>query len=280
MLTLLTDGSTQVRAVAKGARKPGAKLAGVVGLGNEVELLLRRGRSLDIVTEGTLVVSRAGVSAELEREAIMELMLEVACELTAEGEHPVRMLPLTTAALDALGACRTTLLPLLAGAYVLKAIAMQGYRPVLSTCVGCGEPVSLRAGERACLSFVDGGVLCESCADAAGLSARTEAGVLGWADALVGMRFSELLALGSPVGGNDAGGGSAEGLARAEGQDLQGVQGAGSISGDAGAAEARTGLAVLAFCRDWLGHFPGIRPRALDFVLSLDTFEPPAARPR
>lgn len=70
VLTLLTDGSTQVRAVAKGARKPGAKLAGVAGLGNEVDLLLRRGRSLDIVTEGTLVVSRAGVAAELELSLI------------------------------------------------------------------------------------------------------------------------------------------------------------------------------------------------------------------
>lgn len=252
VLTLLTDGSTQVRAVAKGARKPGAKLAGVVGLGNEAELLLRRGRSLDIVTEGTLVVSRAGVASELERETIMELILEVACELTVEGEHPVRMLPLTTTALDALGTCRVTLLPLLASAYVLKAIAMQGYRPVLSTCVGCGEPVELRAGERACLSLVDGGVLCEACAQAAELPARAEAGVLGWADALVGMRFSELLTLGEDAPGAEP-------------------------PADGGAAEARTGLAVLAFCRDWLAHFPGIRPRALDFALSLGTFASPTA---
>ena len=243
VLTLLTEGSTQVLAVAKGARKPGAKLAGVAGLGNEVDLLLRRGRSLDIVTEGTLVVSRAGVAAELEREAVMELILEVACELTVEGEHPVRMLPLTTTALDTLEACRTTLLPLLASAYVLKAVAMQGYRPVLSTCVGCGEPLDLRPGERVCLSLVEGGVLCESCAQAEGLSANADAGVLGWADALVGMRFSELTSL--------------------------------AVFGDGGASEVQTGLAVLAFCRDWLGHFPGIRPRALDFALSLGTFGTP-----
>lgn len=245
IVTLLTDGSSQVRAVAKGARKPGAKLAGVVGLGNEVDLLLRRGRSLDIVTEGTLVTSRAGLGVSLERAAVMELVLEVACELTAEGEHPVRMLPLTTAALDVLPSCRVTLLPLVGAAYVLKAVAMQGYRPVLAMCVSCGEAVELRAGGRVCLSLVDGGVLCEECAQAAELPARTDAGVLGWAEALIGMRFSEVAGL--PPGEDD------------------------------GTSEARTGLVVLAFCRDWLAHFPGIRPRSLDFALSLGTFEPPSA---
>lgn len=245
IVTLLTDGSSQVRAVAKGARKPGAKLAGVVGLGNEVDLLLRRGRSLDIVTEGTLLASRATLGASLERATTMELVLEVACELTAEGEHPVRMLPLTTAVLDVLSTCRVTLLPLVGAAYVLKAVAMQGYRPVLSTCVSCGEPVELRAGERACLSLVDGGVLCDECAQAAELSARTDAGVLGWAEALIGMRFSELL-------------------------DLRPGE-------DGGASEVRTGLAVLAFCRDWLAHFPGIRPRSLDFALSPGVFDAPSA---
>ena len=54
IVTLLCDVGRQVRAVAKGARKPGSRLAGVVGAGNEVSLLLHEGRSLDVITEGRL----------------------------------------------------------------------------------------------------------------------------------------------------------------------------------------------------------------------------------
>ena len=247
IVTLLTDGSSQVRAVAKGARKPGARLAGVVGLGNEVDLLLRRGRSLDIVTEGRLLVSRASVAGELERSAMAELVLEVACDLTVEGDHDARLLPLTSTALDALLGCRTSLLPLVGGAYVLKAVSMQGYRPVLTTCVVCGSPVSLApaavddgrvaGGGRVCLSVGEGGVLCDECALRAGLPARADASTLRWAQALIGMRFSALLEL------------------------------------DESPGEARAGLDVLRFCRDWLDHFPGVRPRSLDFVLSLGTYD-------
>lgn len=244
IVTLLTDGTSQARAVAKGGRKPGARLAGIMGLGNEVDLLLRRGRSLDVVTEGSLVTSRAAASADLEHSAAMSLVLEVAAELTAEGEYDGRMLPLASTALDALLGCRSGLLPLLASAYVLKAVSMQGYRPVLRSCVDCGDEVGLDPGSRAatgmggrvCLSLRDGGVLCDACAMASGRPRGCDVGTLAWAEALIGMRFSQLV-----------------GMPEQEG-------------------EAALGLRVLGFCRDWLGYFPGIHPKALDFVLSLGTF--------
>ena len=245
IVTLLTDGASQVRAVAKGARKPGARLAGALGLGAEAQLLLRRGRSLDIVCEATLVRSREACACELERSAMMDVVLEVADALTAEGEHGPALLPLTTTALEALepdaaggGAgpgARVSLLPLLGAAYVLKAVSMQGYRPQLDACMVCGESVSLASGEVAWLAPAEGGLVCESCA--AGVRAsRWPAEALAWARSLIGMRFSELLALPAALG------------------------------------EASLGLDVLELCREWLAHYPGARPRSLDFVLSLGTY--------
>ena len=54
ILTLLADDGRQVRAVAKGARKPGSKLAARCELCCEVDLLLAHGRNLDIVSQAAL----------------------------------------------------------------------------------------------------------------------------------------------------------------------------------------------------------------------------------
>ena len=233
IVTLLGDGARQLRVVCKGARKPGSRLAGLVNLGNEVDLLLHRGRGLDVATEGQLVVARADVAREFERSAMAEAVLDVACELTVEGEHNRLLLPLTSTALDAVCAVQTPLLPLAGAAYVLKAAAMQGYRPSLDVCVACGSQLggSLGQGvEPVAFSFADGGAVCGDCA-ASGAFVFVEPGMLAWCRALLGMRFGQVAAL-EP---------SSEALS--------------------------AGLDVLGFCRGWLAHYPGVRPRALDFVI-------------
>lgn len=233
IVTLLTDGAAQVRAVARGARKPGAKLAGVLGLGNEVDVLLRRGRgSLAIVCEGRLVESRGELACELERAAMMEVVLEVADALTAEGEHGPALLPLAATALEALGPARLGLVPLVGAAFVLKAVSMQGYRPQLDACMACGEPVTLPDKGWAWVAPAEGGLVCEACAGMAG-GARWPAQVVAWVRGLIRMRFSDILA-----------------LPEAPGEEVLGRD-------------------VLEFCRAWLAHYPGVRPRSLDFALQV-----------
>ena len=60
ILTLLSADGSQVRAVAKGARKPGGRLAARVELFCETDFLLAAGRSLDVVSEASLVEPHAG----------------------------------------------------------------------------------------------------------------------------------------------------------------------------------------------------------------------------
>ena len=210
IVTLLTDGTSQVRAVAKGARRPGSKLAGVIGLGNEGSFLLYEGRNLDTITEGRLQVSRSELALDYERCVMAEAVLDSAAELTAEA--PVERLPLVGAA------------------YLLKAAAMQGYRPCLECCVRCGEGLGENPSTRLLFSFEEGGLLCSTCAEAG--EGRPLAGTLvAWVRALLGLRFAELLAM--------------------------------EAVGD----ELRLGYDALEFGRRWLEFHPGVRPRALGFAL-------------
>ena len=229
IVTLLCSTNQQVRAVAKGARKPGSRLAGVVNLGNEVSLLLHRGRSLDVITEGRLTTSRASLACEVERCVMAEVVLDCAAELTAEGECDGRLLPLTGVALDALERASLARLALVGGAYAFKAAAMQGFRPELAHCVGCGDPVD-RSRERILFAVGEGGVVCDDCANE--VSGTYVAGaLLGWVQRLLSLRFGEILAL------------------------------------EAFEGESALGLDVLDLARLWLGHYPGVQPRALDFAL-------------
>jgi hypothetical protein len=190
--------------------------------------------------------------------------------MTVEGDHDPRLLPLTATALDAVLACDTALLPLVGAAYALKAASVQGYRPVLDACVMCGKPVgdSRDGSEMASVSFVNGGVLCDDCARSL-MGLRVPVDALAWSSSLIRMRFSEILKLaqGSTNGDGSAGDANAE-----DGTDSDG-NAIGEGSGHSG-FDVRylvdVGMKALAFACTWLEHYPGIRPRALKFVLSLD----------
>ncbi len=235
IVTFLSDASSQVRAVAKGARKPGSRLAGVVDLGNEVELLLRRGRGLDMVSEGKLVTSRASLALDYDRSSTVSVVLDCAAEFTVEGDYDPRLYALTSTALDAVARAENGRLSLVAAAYILKAAAMQGFRPALDDCVRCGEPIDYGAaaqkGRGVAFALREGGVVCDGCADVECGRSYSPA-LIGWVRALIRSRFSELLAI-EPQPGED-----------------------------------ELGRDLLQFASTWVGCFPGIRPRALQFVLT------------
>ena len=72
ILSLLAQDGSQIRAVAKGARKPTSQFSSRLELYSQADVLLAQGRSLDIVKEaplGTLIVTLKGDAAA--REAAM-----------------------------------------------------------------------------------------------------------------------------------------------------------------------------------------------------------------
>ena len=188
ILTLLSADGSQARAVAKGARKPGGRLAARVELFCETDFLLAQGRSLDVVSEATLVEPHAGLRGEYERVAAASAVAEVA-RLTCYEDAPDPFLaPVCSRALRACEqATDQAHLDLVVAAYAWKVLAHGGWRPELASCCACGDEAV------AWFSSVAGGALCASCAREVAGAQPLSAGGLAWLRATLACTFDELL---------------------------------------------------------------------------------------
>lgn len=188
ILTMLASTGEQVRAVAKGARKPGGRLAARVELFSETDFLLAQGRSLGIVSEAALVNAHARLRGDLDRVSSASAVCEIARLTCYEDSEDPFLFPLLSRTLTACEeACDRAHLDVAVAAYTMKACAHGGWRPRLARCVACGDADVSR------FSVAAGGVLCESCAkDVAGAEPVTKAQV-AWIGSLIGSTFDQLL---------------------------------------------------------------------------------------
>ena len=198
ILTLLAESGRQVRAVAKGARKPGSRLAARCELCCEVDLLLAHGRNLDVVSQADLLAAPLGASASFELLAAASAVAEVARHCSFEDAEDPFVYAITKAALGALAgvereragcAARTSAaahLDVLVAAYVFKILSHVGYRPDYSGCVACGDEDVSR------FSALAGGLLCASCATTVAGAIPVDAATVAWLRSLVSLRFQQL----------------------------------------------------------------------------------------
>jgi DNA repair protein RecO (recombination protein O) len=188
IVTLLSADGSLIRAVAKGARKPGSRMSARTELFCEFEGLFAEGRSLAIVTDAELLDTHPGLRGDYEKTCAACVVAEVA-RLTSyeDAEEPVAF-AMASAALTALERCEDGAhVDLLTAAYVVKIMSVLGWRPELSGCIACGEPDVDRFSAHA------GGVLCESCArDLEGAEPMDEV-LHAWLRALIGLKFDDLL---------------------------------------------------------------------------------------
>jgi len=134
ILTLLSSEDGQVRAVAKGARKPGAKLCGISEPFNVFLGKFHKGKSLDICTEAKTVEVYAGVRGDYDRLMAGSIALELAAQVTNDGDIIPKLYVMTRTFLDVLGSADEKDLPALVAAYLLKANALIGYSPEYELC--------------------------------------------------------------------------------------------------------------------------------------------------
>ncbi|MGE5590950.1 MAG: DNA repair protein RecO [Bacillota bacterium] len=158
ILTLLCREEGKVQAVAKGARRPRNRLAGVSQPFTHCRLLLFRGRSLDTVSQAELIDSFGGLQADLVPMAYASYMAELADELIRDTDpHPgAFLLLLASQHLLAAGASPEPVVH----SFELRLLGELGYRPSLEACVHCGGPLS---GLRVRFSPNAGGALCTNC---------------------------------------------------------------------------------------------------------------------
>lgn len=158
IVTLMTEQHGKVRAVAKGVRRTGSKFGSRLEPLSHVALLGWQGRGdLDIVNQAEVIDTFRPVREDLDRMTAAMSLLEVVDQVGQERHANPRLYSMLV---GALGALSETYSSMIAPAFFLKVLALEGSEPVLDACVSCGEeaPDLLVA-----FDLTQGGVLCRSC---------------------------------------------------------------------------------------------------------------------
>ena len=195
IVTLLAEDGCQIRAVAKGARKTASRFGARVEPFSVADLLLHTGRSLEVITDAETVVSHAALREDYDRCMAATVAADFLDKSSVECQTDDRLFGLATATFDALEQGAVGVLPALVVAFLVKGMAMQGYRPQFDACASCGGGVSgdLR------FDLEHGGPTCEGCGRADGQELHLGAGAAAAIRALLGARMSEVAALEVPA---------------------------------------------------------------------------------
>lgn len=158
ILTLFTPKAGKLRAIAKGIRRPQSRLAGHLDLFVRTQVLLARGRELDIVTQAQLVEPFTGLRREPWRAGWAGYLADLTDRATAD-EDP------QPALYDLLLECLRLLAELpdpfaVVRRFEMRLLVLLGYQPELVVCPHCGK--QLTPGR---LAFAPdhGGILCGEC---------------------------------------------------------------------------------------------------------------------
>lgn len=160
--TFMTEQGAQIRAVAKGGRKPTSPFSSRLELFCVCDVLFAQGKNLDIVKEVRLVESNSVLRSAIERYEAACPVLEFLAKTTQEGLPFDQLFNLTTKAFHTLCKADTARLPQICAGALLKEMAFTGFRPRFYECVFCGNTSVAQNGRIAFSSF-EGGVVCSEC---------------------------------------------------------------------------------------------------------------------
>ncbi len=195
IVTMLASSGELVRGVAKGARKPGSAMAARLELFNVVDVMLAKGRNLDVVTDVRLAADGAHNAYGLEQAACASAIAELLAAVCQEGLSQPRLFDLTRVALGALAEQGSDQYAQITAAALVKIVSSVGFRPSLLECQACGTPIDLDvAGARVPFSVSEGGATCASCSRESECF-FVEAQTLAWAHALLFTRFADIPSL-------------------------------------------------------------------------------------
>jgi DNA repair protein RecO (recombination protein O) len=184
IVTILTQGSGKVRAVAKGIRRTTSRFGARLEPFTHVSLMLYRGRNLDTVTQAEIVSPFRAVREDFALFSAGEAMLEAADKVAEEHERNVRLFLMLLHGLRALDT-RPADPAAVAEAYLLRLLALSGFAPSLTACAVC------RSTQVARFSASQGGAVCEGCMDRD--ARRVNPAALAW---LAGLLTGDLEAAG------------------------------------------------------------------------------------
>lgn len=163
IVTLLTQGEGKVRAVVKGVRRTKSKFGARLDPFTHVDLLLYRGRDLDIVSGADIITAFRSLRDVYEKFTAAQVIAEAADKFSEERERNPRVFLLTLNAfreLDELDADPDAC----ADGFLVRLASLAGFQPALDACAECGSPKVRR------FSIVQGGMICDNCRSGAAIA--------------------------------------------------------------------------------------------------------------
>lgn len=163
IVTLLSRQHGKVRAVARGVRRTSSKFGARLEPFSHVDVQFATGRTLDVITQVVSLHSFAEpLGGDYQRYTAGQVIVETADRLVAEeGDPNLQQYQLLVGALNALASGSSDgprPATMIMDSYLLRAIAMAGYAPSLTSCARCGAP-----GPHDAFSPSSGGVVCRAC---------------------------------------------------------------------------------------------------------------------
>jgi DNA repair protein RecO (recombination protein O) len=159
IVTVMTQGSGKIRAVAKGIRKTTSRFGARLEPFTHVSLMVYRGRSaLDTVSQAEIISPFRAVRDDLGLFAAGESMLEAVDKVAEEHERNVRLFLLLLTGLRALESGPADPAAV-AESFLLSLLSLSGFHPSLTACAVCGRP------DPELFSSGQGGAVCRACAD-------------------------------------------------------------------------------------------------------------------
>ncbi len=159
VVTLLTPDRGRVTVMAKGVRRKGSALAGVLDTFHRVEFVYywKAGREVQTLAEASVADRYPQLKSDFERGAWAAFPLEIAGRLAHDNEPSA---PLYAALVRGLEGMNRSRVPARAHAVwqALQLLGSAGFAPELGQCHACGNVIGDAAG------FTwDGGVVCGTC---------------------------------------------------------------------------------------------------------------------
>ncbi|HRL11800.1 MAG TPA: DNA repair protein RecO, partial [Aggregatilineales bacterium] len=155
LLTLLTPDHGRVEAIAKGARKPVSTKTGHVELFTRADMLINKGRELDIIAQVVMAAPYLPLREDLQRGAFANYVAELVLRFTTQdNEEDPRLFTLVDTTFERL--CLSDDPRLVVRYYELHLLDRVGFRPELTRCVISRVPVQ---PEDQYFSYAEGGVV-------------------------------------------------------------------------------------------------------------------------
>ena len=163
IVVIMTQDHGKVRAVAKGVRKTKSKIGARLEVLSHVDVLLYKGKELDIVNQVELIESSAPLHADLDRLTQGLSMLEAVDMIADDRQAAPHLYRMLVGALKALAQQAS---PLVLAAFYWKLLAAEGVCPQMERCVTCNS-----AGPLVAFDMIQGGVQCKECRTGVSISA-------------------------------------------------------------------------------------------------------------